>query len=66
MQFLPNGPHVPDELIQGLEDENVVLFCGAGVSKNAGLPLFCELVPRVYERLPQLGTNEEEQAESPS
>lgn len=53
MQFLPGGPHIPDELIQNLEDENVVLFCGAGVSKNAGLPLFDGLVKEVYVRLHQ-------------
>ena len=51
MQFLPDGPHVPDELIQSLEDENVVLFCGAGVSKNVGLPDFGELVMKVYRHL---------------
>jgi hypothetical protein len=51
MQFLPDGPHVPDELIQSLEDDKVVLFCGAGVSKNVGLPDFGELVKKVYRNL---------------
>jgi hypothetical protein len=53
MQFVPDGPHVPDELIQQFEEGNGVLFCGAGVSKNAGLPLFGELVKRVYFTLGQ-------------
>ena len=69
MQFIPEGPHIPDDLIQLLEDESVVLFCGAGVSKNVDLPLFGELVQDVYTRLHEplnaegAPTNEEERNE---
>ena len=69
MQFIPEGPHIPDDLIQLLEDESVVLFCGAGVSKNVDLPLLGELVQDVYTRLHEplseegVPTNEEERNE---
>ena len=38
MRFTENGCNIPDELIQAREAGQVVFFCGAGVSKNAGLP----------------------------
>jgi NAD-dependent SIR2 family protein deacetylase len=48
-------------LIERLEDGNVALFAGAGVSKNIGLPLFDELVTQVYDHLNQSMRPEEEQ-----
>jgi len=42
---------LPPELLQALEDGQLVLFCGAGISYPAGLPTFRGLVERVYERL---------------
>ena len=38
--FIPNGPFVPDRLVQQLEDDQVVIFCGAGISMGAGLPSY--------------------------
>jgi NAD-dependent SIR2 family protein deacetylase len=38
--FVAHGPLVPDELVQDLEDDRVVVFCGAGISRGAGLPDF--------------------------
>ena len=47
--FITNGPDIPTEVLQALEDDKLVFFCGAGVSKPAGLPLFGELVSAIYE-----------------
>ncbi|WP_322058498.1 anti-phage defense-associated sirtuin Dsr1 [Paraburkholderia sp. J63] len=48
MQFVTNGPDIPDELLQAHEDGNVVFFCGAGISYPAGLPGFRGLVEKIY------------------
>lgn len=53
MKWIIGGPDLPPELLQALEDEQLVLFCGAGVSYPAGLPTFRGLVERVYSRLNQ-------------
>jgi NAD-dependent SIR2 family protein deacetylase len=47
--FTTDGPDIPIEVLQALEDGDLVFFCGAGVSKPAGLPLFGELVKAIYE-----------------
>lgn len=49
MKWTIGGPELPPELLQLLEDGNLVLFCGAGVSIPAGLPSFKGLVEKVYE-----------------
>lgn len=51
MQFVANGPDVPDSLLRQHEDGRVVFFAGAGVSKAAGLPDFRELVNQLFEAL---------------
>lgn len=48
MQFITNGPDIPDELLQAHEEGRVVFFCGAGISYPAGLPGFKELVKEIY------------------
>src|SRR6476659_2933651 len=40
MQFVTNGPDIPDAVLQAHEDGRVVFFCGAGISYPAGLPGF--------------------------
>ena len=50
MQFITNGPDIPDALLQAHEDGRVVFFCGAGVSYPAGLPGFKGLVDEIYRR----------------
>jgi len=50
-QFVPNGPIVPDRLVQELEDDRVVIFCGAGISMGAGLPSYRGLVEHCYREL---------------
>lgn len=48
MQFITNGPDIPDALLQAHEEGRVVFFCGAGISYPAGLPGFKGLVDDVY------------------
>lgn len=48
MQFIANGPDIPDALIQAHEEGRVVFFCGAGISYPAGLPGFPGLVRGIY------------------
>ena len=56
MQFIVNGPNIPEELLQAHEDGRVVFFCGSGISCPAGLPGFKGLVDEIYRIL---GTNKE-------
>ena len=51
MQFVRQGPDVPERLLQAHEDGRVVFFCGAGISYPARLPGFSDLVKEVYSRL---------------
>ena len=51
MQFVANGPDIPERLLQAHEDGRVVFFCGAGISYPAGLPGFKGLVEKLYEGL---------------
>jgi hypothetical protein len=51
MQFIKNGPDVPDRLVEAHEDGRVVFFCGAGISYPAGLPTFRGLVEAIYGAL---------------
>lgn len=53
MQFVKNGPDIPERLLQAHEDGQVVFFCGAGISYPAGLPGFDGLVKGVYANLPE-------------
>jgi hypothetical protein len=48
MQFIINGPDIPDALLQAHEEGRVVFFCGAGISYPAGLPGFKGLVEQIY------------------
>ncbi len=38
MQFIKNGPDVPERLLQAHENGRVVFFCGADIPCPAGLP----------------------------
>jgi hypothetical protein len=51
MQFVRQGPDIPERLLQAHEEGRVVIFCGAGVSYPAGLPGFAGLVKKVYATL---------------
>ncbi|MGY6215757.1 SIR2 family protein [Methylolobus aquaticus] len=50
MRLISDGPDIPDELIHALEAEQLVLFCGAGISMPA-MPDFETLVQKVYGEL---------------
>ena len=51
MQFVREGPDVPERLLQAHEEGRVVFFCGAGISYPARLPGFAGLVDELYSRL---------------
>lgn len=48
MQFIQDGPDIPDALLQAHEEGRVVFFCGAGISYPAGLKDFGWLVHEIY------------------
>ncbi|MFT6915311.1 MAG: hypothetical protein ACJAWL_001616 [Motiliproteus sp.] len=49
--FVANGPDIPEHLIQAHEDGKVIFFCGAGISRPAGLKGFAGLVDDIYKAL---------------
>ena len=51
MIFIKDGPDIPEKVLHALRNDNLVLFCGAGISKQNGLPLFDELVEQVCKEL---------------
>lgn len=51
MQFIPNGPEVPDDLLEAHEKGRVLFFSGAGVSYPAGLPSFKGLTQGIITEL---------------
>jgi hypothetical protein len=50
VQFITNGPDIPDALLQAHEEGRVVFFCGAGISYPSGLPGFGGLVEKIYQQ----------------
>ena len=50
-ELIPDGVDIPIELREQLEEGKIVFFCGAGVSKPSGLPLFKELTKQVIDEL---------------
>jgi len=51
MRFVPDGPVIPNDLLQKWRDGKVLFLAGAGVSEPAGLPLFKGLALDIYEHL---------------
>ena len=51
MHLLAGGPDIPNDVLAAHEEGTLALVCGAGISKLNGLPLFGELVHRVWESL---------------
>ena len=58
MQFIPEGPDIPEHLLNAHADGDVVFFCGAGVSVDAGYPLFGKLVNQLRDQNPISDTPE--------
>lgn len=52
MRFTTNGPNIPDDLLYARDEDRVIFFCGAGVSRDkADLPDFLSLTHKVLEQL---------------
>ncbi len=62
MQFIINGPDIPEALLEAHEEGRVIFFCGAGISYPAALPGFKELVDDVYLKLGTTRDDLEEEA----
>lgn len=62
VQFITNGPDIPDALLQAHEEGRVVFFCGAGISYPAGLPGFRGLVEEIYRLNGTLPSDIEQEA----
>ena len=48
MKLSFNGPDIPVPFLNRLQDDQVVFFCGAGVSVRSGLPDFKGLVQKLF------------------
>ena len=51
MRFVIDGPQISDSLLNARDEGRVVFFCGAGVSRAAGLPDFFGLAESVLQDL---------------
>ena len=49
--LVPEGPKIPEEIAQALRYDNLVFFCGAGISVSNGLPPFDKLAKKVCKNL---------------
>ncbi|MDE0209583.1 MAG: SIR2 family protein, partial [Boseongicola sp.] len=49
MRFHADGPAIPDILLERRDAGRVVFLCGAGVSRNSGMPDFIELTDYVIK-----------------
>jgi hypothetical protein len=47
LQLVEDGPEIPQKVLEALEEERLVFFCGSGISAYTGLPLFPGLVEEV-------------------
>lgn len=59
-RLIPDGPNIPDDLIQKQEAGEMVFFCGAGISVPTGLPSYRKLVDQLYVALKVSPTPSEE------
>ena len=64
MRFIStNGaPDIPLEVLNAQEKDRLIFFCGAGISRPAGLPGFGKLVTKTYKRLRDVPNNLEKEA----
>ncbi len=51
MRFFEDGPSIPPFLIEQRSLGNVIVFCGAGISRRAGLPDFGGLTEKLIKKL---------------
>ena len=59
--FASRGSRIPFELLHSLQDDGLVIFCGAGISQHFKLPDFKKLVVDVCDRLGRVRENDEEE-----
>ncbi len=50
ISIIPGGPALPLALVEALESERLVFFCGAGISRDSGLPDFKTLTIEAIDR----------------
>lgn len=64
MKFIAgkDTPDIPRVLLEAQENDNLILFCGAGISYPAGLPLFKGLVEDVYQEVATTPSKQEQNA----
>ena len=60
-ELIHDGPDIPVKLMNRRDDGKVVFFCGSGISKDTGLPMFPGLVSKIYERTTQTPTELEQE-----
>ncbi len=62
MQYIDNGPDIPDKLIEAQKEREVIFICGAGVSSHlAKLPLFKSLIDDIYLKLGEVKQDQEKE-----
>lgn len=54
LPFVKDGPEIPQEIFHALEDDRLLFFCGAGISRYSDLPDFKELVEKLLPLLTDL------------
>lgn len=59
MTFPGTTTDIPEELLKYQEEGRVVFFCGAGISRDAGIPLFKGLLDKTAEAINHSLTDEE-------
>jgi hypothetical protein len=62
MQFVPNGPDIPEAVLEAHEEGRVIFFCGAGISYPADLPGFKGLVDQIYQIVGTVKSDAEQEA----
>ncbi len=62
VQFVKDGPYLPERMLYAHEEGRVVFFCGAGISYPAGLPGFEDLVKELYGALSETPSDIEDAA----
>jgi len=59
MQFVADGPDIPDSLLKAREEGDLLFFCGAGISYPAGLLGYKGLVEEIYQVIGTVPTDSE-------
>ncbi len=60
LPLVPQGPEIPNQVIQELEKSRLVFFCGAGISRYTGIPLFHGLCEEIWKQFGHRITDKED------